>query len=120
MMKTIIHTSTLFFSCLFSLAFATASHAASFNCAAAKTVTEHTICDTRSLNDADVKMATTYNIVRHLVPMGTRSIIQDQQIKWLKLRDDCRDSVSCLTDVYKMQQQRLDKYMSRIYQQGPF
>ena len=98
----------------------TISHAASFNCDKAQTKTEYAICEHRNLNDADVKMATTYNIVRHLVPMGTRSIIQDQQIKWLKLRDDCRDSVSCLTDVYKMQQQRLDKYMSRIYQQGPF
>ncbi len=96
------------------------THAASFNCNAAKTQTEHTICDTRSLNDADVKMATTYNIIKKLVPMGTRSVIQDQQVKWLHLRDDCRDNVNCLTDVYKMRQQKLETYMNRIYQQGPF
>ena len=96
------------------------AHAASFNCNAAKTQTEHTICDTRSLNDADVKMATTYNIIRKLVPMGTRGVIQDQQVKWLQLRDQCQDNVNCLTEVYKMRQQKLDIYMNNIYRQGPF
>ncbi|SPL69414.1 hypothetical protein KPC_0592 [Acinetobacter stercoris] len=96
------------------------AYAASFSCNAAKTQTEHTICNNRTLNDADVKMATTYYIIRKLVPMGTRSVIQEQQIKWLHLRDDCRDNVGCLTDVYKMRQQKLDQYMNRVYQQGPF
>lgn len=96
------------------------SYAASFDCKKAKTITEHAVCDNRSINDADVKMATTYTIIRHLVPMGTRGAIQDQQIKWLQLRDQCRDNVSCLSDVYKMRQQKLDLYMDRVYKQGPF
>lgn len=96
------------------------SHAASFNCDHAQTKTEHTVCEYLSLNDADVKMATTYNIIRKLVPMGTRGVIQDQQVKWLQLRDQCQDNVNCLTEVYKMRQQKLDQYMSKVYQQGPF
>ncbi|OTG67196.1 lysozyme inhibitor LprI family protein [Acinetobacter silvestris] len=95
-------------------------HAASFKCEWAKTKTENAICEHRSLNDADVKMATTYNIVRKLVAMGTRGVIQDQQVKWQELLDQCQDNVACLTDVYKMRQQKLDIYMNHIYQQGPF
>ncbi len=102
-------------------AYATFSvQAASYDCNKAKTVTEHAICNNRAINDADVKMATTYNIIRHLVPMGTRGAIQDQQVQWLNLRDQCRDNVSCLQDVYKMRQQKLDMYMDRVYKQGPF
>ncbi len=96
------------------------AHAASFNCERAQTKTEHAVCAHLSLNDADVKMATTYNIIRKLVPMGTRGVIQDQQVKWLQLRDQCQDNVNCLTEVYKMRQQKLDQYMSKVYQQGPF
>ncbi len=94
--------------------------AASFNCDHAQTKTEYAICEHHHLNDADVKMATTYNIIRKLVPMGTRGVIQDQQVKWLQLRDQCGDNVSCLNEVYKMRQQKLDIYMNNIYKKGPF
>ena len=99
---------------------ATSSYAASFNCDKARTATEHAICDTRTVNDADVKMATTYNIIKRLVPMGTRGMIQDEQVKWLQLRDQCGDSSRCLSEVYNMRQQKLDMYMDRVYKQGPF
>ena len=98
----------------------TALQAASFNCTKAQTQTEHAVCEHRALNDADVKMATTYSIIKRLVPMGTRGAIQNEQFKWLELRDQCRDNASCLTDVYKMRQQKLDLHMDRIYKQGPF
>ena len=96
------------------------TQAASFNCERAQTSTEKAICKQNELNDADVKMATTYNIVRKLVPMGTRSLIQEEQVKWLQLRDRCQDNVSCLVEVYKMRQQKLDLHLSRIYKLGPF
>lgn len=95
-------------------------YGASFDCQKAQSVTEHAVCHHRQINDADVKMATTYNIIKRLVPMGTRGEIQDQQVKWLFLRDQCQDNVSCLNDVYTMRQQKLDLYMKRVYQQGPF
>ena len=101
-------------------AFNVATYAASFNCDKARTQTEHAICEYRVVNDADVKMATTYNIIKRLVPMGTRGMIQDEQVKWLQLRDQCGDSSRCLSEVYKMRQQKLDMYMDRVYKQGPF
>lgn len=95
-------------------------HAASFNCEKARTQTEHAICEHRAVNDADVKMVTTYNIIKRLVPMGTRGVIQDEQVRWLQLRDQCVDSSRCLIEVYKMRQQKLETYMDRVYRQGPF
>lgn len=96
------------------------AHAASFNCVKAQTKAEHQICEHLQLNDADVKMATTYNIVRRLVPMGTRSVIQTEQVSWLKLRDECQNNVDCLKHMYQMRQQKLELHMDRIYKQGPF
>ena len=65
-------------------------------------------------------MATTYKIINRLVPMGTRSAIRDEQVRWLALRDRCGQSVECLTQVYQIRQQKLEQYMQRVYQQGPF
>ncbi len=101
-------------------AFSFTIYAASFNCDKARTEVEHAVCEYRVINDADVKMATTYNILKRLVPMGTRGVIQDEQVKWLQLRDQCGNSSRCLSEVYKMRQQKLDLYMDRIYKQGPF
>lgn len=66
------------------LAFTHSLQAASFSCNAAKTKTELSICKNRSLNDADVKMATTYQIVLHALPMGGRDNQKDTQQQWLK------------------------------------
>ena len=52
------------------LAWSMHAQAASFNCDKAKTTPEHAICEYRQINDADVKMATTYTILKRLVPMG--------------------------------------------------
>ncbi|MDY6488238.1 hypothetical protein SKM62_04335 [Acinetobacter faecalis] len=98
----------------------TQTYAASFDCNHAKTSTEHAICESLAVNDADVKMATTYKIVNKLVPMGTRSVIRDEQVKWLAMRDRCGKAEACLNEVYKMRQQQLDIYLQRIYQKGPF
>ena len=80
----------LIFIIFVGLSSSTIANAASFNCEHAQTKSEHAICEHRSLNDADVKMATTYTIIRKLVPMGTRGVIQDQQVKWLQLRNQCQ------------------------------
>ena len=95
------------------------SYAASFPCERAATMTEYTICQQPSLNDADVKMATTYSILRKLMPMGSRSLLQEEQVKWLQLRDQCQDNLQCLTEVYNMRQQKLDLHVQRLYQRGP-
>ena len=107
----------LIFIIFVGLSSSTIANAASFNCEHAQTKSEHAICEHRSLNDADVKMATTYTIIRKLVPMGTRGVIQDQQVKWLQLRNQCQDNLRCLTDAYQMRQQKLEIYMNRVYHQ---
>ena len=97
-----------------------ATWAASFDCLKAETSTEKAICEHRVLNDADVKLVHTYDVIRRLVPMGTRSVIQRDQVKWLQLRDQCHANLDCLQNVYQMRQQKLETYMERVYQQGPF
>ena len=107
--------------CILGVALVAAkTQAASFNCERAQTATEKAVCKHSELNDADVKMATSYNILRKLVPMGTRSLIQEEQVKWLQLRNQCHDNANCLLDVYKMRQQKLDLHLNRIYKLGPF
>ncbi|QIO07552.1 lysozyme inhibitor LprI family protein [Acinetobacter shaoyimingii] len=106
------------FICMFG--FNIHAQAASFNCKSAKTSTEKQVCKTLSLNDADVKMSTTYNIIRHLVPMGTRGAIQDEQAAWLKQRNLCGAKITCLSQRYQERQQKLDQHMQRIYALGPF
>lgn len=105
---------------VFFMVWTTQSYAASFDCQKAQSQTEKAICQHRTLNDADVKMATSYNIIRHLVPMSTRSVIQRDQVKWLQFRDQCQESVDCLMQVYKMRQQQIDLQFDRVYRQGPF
>ena len=100
--------------------FNVAGYAASFDCTRAETVTEHKICHQLNLNDADVKMATTYRIVSRLVAMGTRSQIRDEQFRWLELRDRCGTSVDCLTQVYNLRQQKLEDHLNQVYQRAPF
>ena len=60
-------------------------------------------------------MSTSYHILRRMVPMGTRSVIQRDQVKWLQFRDRCQESVSCLSQVYNMRQQQLHLQFERIY-----
>ena len=99
----------------------TLSHAASYNCDKAKTSTEKSICQTRSLNDADVKLVTTYNIVLHALPMGGRDAEKSAQYQWLKQRDSCRANVSCIGQRYNERQKHLDDIVqNRILTQGPF
>ncbi|MBK0064802.1 MULTISPECIES: lysozyme inhibitor LprI family protein [unclassified Acinetobacter] len=97
------------------------THAASFSCDKAKTVTEKAVCQNRNLNDADVRMVTTYNIVIHALPMGGRDAEKGAQYQWLKQRDSCRANVSCIAQRYSERQKHLDDIVqNRILTQGPF
>lgn len=97
------------------------AHAASFPCNKAQTATEKSICQNRSLNDADVKMVTTYNIIIHALPMGWRDAEKSAQYQWLKQRNACASRVSCIAQRYQERQQHLDGIIqNRILTQGPF
>jgi uncharacterized protein len=85
-----------------SLGMTCASHAASFDCEAQNLKPdEKTICDVRALNDADVKMVTTFDLLGGLLAMGSRGTMQDQQTEWLKKRQACGADVACLTTSYE-------------------
>ena len=87
---------------VFTVAMAGTSHAASFDCEAPTLKPdEKTICDVRALNDADVKMVTTFDLLSGLLAMGARGTMQDQQTEWLKKRQACGADVACLTSSYE-------------------
>lgn len=116
-MKASIQLITIFI----GVALSGAASAASFPCNKAQLRSEKTICQTLSLNDADVKMATTYNIILHALPMGGRDSEKGAQYQWLKQRNACGSNVSCLTSSYASRQQHLDSIIqNRILSQGPF
>jgi uncharacterized protein len=55
-----------------------------------------------NLNDADVKLATTYQIILHALPMGGRDAEKDKQFQWLKQRNSCGANNSCIKPlIYK-------------------
>lgn len=86
------------------------SFAASFDCAKSDLkADEKAICDNRNLNDLDVKMVTTFELMAGLLPMGNRGELQDQQSAWLKTRQACNADVTCIGNAYDA---RLKQLMS--------
>lgn len=94
--------------------------AASFDCRKARTADEKAICANRDLNDQDVRLDQLYGITRHLVPMGGRGAIMDDQRDWLQARKHCGGNQSCLAKSYDGRIRQLNTVMDRVYSQGPF
>ncbi len=83
--------------------------AASFNCNARNLKPdEKTICDNRALNDADVRMVTTFNMLTSLVAMGTRGDLQDEQREWLAQRQQCGADAACIKAAYDARMKQLN------------
>lgn len=104
-----------------ALAFSTVSllaplaHAASFDCDAKELKPdEKAICDNRALNDADVKMVTTFDLLSGLLAMGTRGSLQDEQTAWLKKRQDCQADAACIKAAYDERMKQLDETFKNI------
>lgn len=94
--------------------------AASFDCRKARSSDERAICANRDLNDQDVRMGQLYDITRHLVPMGGRGAIMDDQRAWLSARKSCGGNQACLARSYDQRIRQLNTVMDRVYSQGPF
>lgn len=94
--------------------------AASFNCKAAKASDEKAICDSMALSDLDVKMATLFDVATHLVAMGQRGALQDDQVEFLKARAACKFNKVCLTSAYQARITALEAVLQSIYARGPF
>ncbi|MCM2293680.1 lysozyme inhibitor LprI family protein [Allorhizobium sp. BGMRC 0089] len=82
--------------------------AASFDCTKASLMPdEKTICANRDLNDLDVKMVTTFDLLSGLLAMGSRGDLQDQQAAWLKTRQACGPDAACIRKAYDIRLQQL-------------
>ncbi|MFC5446270.1 lysozyme inhibitor LprI family protein [Rhizobium halophytocola] len=99
---------------LMAVAFAQPAAAASFDCDAdGLAPDEKVICDNRELNDADVKMVTTFDLLSGLFAMGNRGHLQDDQSAWLKTRQACGDDNACIAKAYDVRLKQLnDAYES--------
>jgi uncharacterized protein len=97
-----------------------AAHAASFDCAKAEAPDEKAICADPALNDADVRMATMFEMETRLVAMGQRDVLRDQQKSWLESRQACNADVACLTKAYDRRLADLVKVFDEIVSRGPF
>lgn len=97
-------------STLLILAAAGAVPAASFDCAKADLAAdEKVICDDRALNDADVKMVTTFELLSGLLAMGSRGTLQDDQVEWLSRRQACGGDAACIRTAYDERMTALDE-----------
>ncbi|MBB4953445.1 uncharacterized protein H4S14_001287 [Agrobacterium vitis] len=92
-----------------------AGHAASFDCTKTDLkADEKAICDNLPLNDLDVKMVTTFDLLSGLLPMGNRGELQDQQTAWLKTRQACNADVTCIDKAYDTRIKQLMSVYSNI------
>ena len=94
--------------------------AASFDCAAARAADETAVCRSCDLAQLDVKMATLFEVATHLVAMGQRGDIQDQQRQFLAERGACGADTQCLALAYQGRIRSLDSVLKSIYARGPF
>ncbi|MBB3591527.1 uncharacterized protein FHX08_001871 [Rhizobium sp. BK529] len=112
-MKTIIQSAAV---CAMLLAFAPhGALAASFDCDAKELQPdEKVICENRSLNDADIKMVTTFELLSGLLAMGSRGTLQDEQTAWLKKRQACGGDAACIGAAYQERLKQLDETYKNI------
>ncbi len=89
--------------------------AASFDCEKTDLAAdEKAICENRVLNDKDVRMATTFDIVTQLMAMGARDTLKTEQSDWLKQRQTCAADVACLNKAYDERMIKLGEAFQQI------
>lgn len=89
--------------------------AASFDCNGQNLAAdEKAICENRDLNDADVKMVTTFEILTGLLAMGTRGEMQEDQATWLKRRQSCGADIECIRTAYAERLKQLSETFEKI------
>ena len=91
------------------------AQAASFDCDAKELKPdEKAICDNRALNDADVQMVTTFDLLSGLLAMGSRGTLQDEQTAWLKKRQECGADAACIKAAYDERLKQLGETYKNI------
>ncbi|MBC2773962.1 hypothetical protein H6M51_13950 [Rhizobium sp. AQ_MP] len=77
------------------------ARAASFDCRTPGLAPdEAAICQNIDLNDMDVRMVTTFELLREVLPMGSRGALETAQIEWLEKRRACEANLDCLAAAY--------------------
>jgi len=93
---------------------------APIDCAKAVTATDKLICATYSLGQTEARMATLYGIATALVAMGQRGDIGDAQVQWLKQREACGGSLTCIEAAYAKRIPELQAVIDSVVAKGPF
>ncbi len=101
------------------LAFSPSAHAASFSCDRAEAADEKAICAHLPLNDRDVEMATRFEILKAVLPMGGQTKLREDQEAWLQERRTCGGDTACLTGIYDARLKVLRAVLSEFAKQGP-
>jgi uncharacterized protein len=101
------------------LGFSPSAHAASFPCDRAEAADEKAICAHLPLNDRDVEMATRFEILKAVLPMGGQAKLRDDQEAWLTERRTCGGDVACLTGIYDARLKVLRGVLAEFAKQGP-
>ena len=104
---------------LISLASASSSAAASFDCSKARRADEVAICLDRTLNDQDVRMGVLFETSLHFLAMGARDEARDRQKQWLVERSRCGSDRACLGRAYDQRLRELQGVLERAYGLGP-
>ena len=95
------------------------AQAASFPCGKAEAPDETAVCAHLDLNDLDVEMATRFDILKDVLPMGGRGKLRDDQEDWLKERGACGADLACLRGAYATRLKVLRGVLSEFAKQGP-
>lgn len=93
--------------------------AASFSCDNTIHADETAICAELSLNDRDVEMATRFEILRAVLPMGGSAKLREDQEDWLKERRVCGGDRACLREIYDARLKVLRAVFAEFAKQGP-
>ena len=99
------------------------AHAASFDCAKAKTPQEKAICGSKELSAADDKLAAAYKRLLASVPVDVAAEERAEQRGWLrKLAESCKDTeaepthslAECMLDLYPARTKELEQRVLTI------
>lgn len=95
------------------------AQAASFSCAKAEAPDEVAICADRALSEQDVELATRFEVLTKLLPMGGSGKLRDDQEEWLKARRACGSDKPCLVQTYEGRLRLLRKGTDELAKRDP-
>ena len=99
--------------CLFLVGNVCTAHATSFNCKAAKSPDEKTVCGDTVLGLLDSEMSQKYKKIINKLSGKEKDSAIDGQTGWIAERKDCKRNVYCLRKLYVERINELDKALKK-------